>query len=157
MTTSTGKPCLDCVRDGITTKRKTSGKPALCATHRRARRSKRSSYTHDKHIQETYGITSEEYWAIYEAQGGVCYICRRARGLKKKLSVDHCHATGLVRGLLCTMCNKYILGHLRDDPAAAQRVIDYLGNPPAVAVIGRRITPDVLALTGSQDEEDDAA
>ena len=148
------KPCVDCAKEGILTKRKTTGKPALCATHRRARRSKRSAYTHDKHIMETYGISSEEYWLIYEAQGGVCYICRRARGIKKKLSVDHCHSTGQVRGLLCTMCNKYILGHLRDDVEAAQRVIDYLLHPPALDVIGIRITPDVAALTGSQEEVD---
>lgn len=138
-----GKPCIDCVAEGITSKRKTPFPGPRCATHNRLKRFDRRNYTHEKHIGDTYGITSQEYQAIYEFQGGRCYICRRATGVKKKLSVDHCHKTGMVRGLLCTMCNKYVLGHLRDDPEAAQRVIDYLTAPPAVAVIGVRITPDM--------------
>ncbi|AOE44479.1 endonuclease VII [Gordonia phage Strosahl] len=114
-----------------------------CATHHRQVRRNRRNYSHERHIGETYGITSEQYLQIYEAQGGVCYICQRARGLKKKLSVDHCHATGMVRGLLCQKCNRDILGHLRDDPEAAQRIIDYLRAPPAVQAIGVIITPDM--------------
>ncbi|WIC40162.1 endonuclease VII [Gordonia phage Battleship] len=114
-----------------------------CATHHRQVRRNRRKYSHERHIGETYGITSEQYLQIYEAQGGVCYICQRARGLKKKLSVDHCHATGMVRGLLCQKCNRDILGHLRDDPEAAQRIIDYLRAPPAVQAIGVIITPDM--------------
>lgn len=144
------KRCIDCVAEGISTRRKlaTTKNGRLvpgprCATHHRSKRRNRQRYSHERHILETYGITSEEYWEIYRAQGGCCYICRRAKGARKKLSVDHCHKTGMVRGLLCTVCNKYVLGHLRDEPEAAQRVIDYLKSPPAVAVIGVRITPDM--------------
>ena len=79
-----------------------------------------------------YGLTAEEYWKIYEYQGGCCYICRRATGASKRLSVDHCHETGIVRGLLDTPCNRNVLGHLRDDTDALQRAIDYLTNYPAV-------------------------
>lgn len=92
---------------------------------------------------ETYGITEEEYWEIYEHQEGYCYICRRANGRRKRLSVDHCHATGMVRGLLCTSCNRNVLGHLRDDPAALERAAEYLRTPPAPQAIGVRITPDM--------------
>lgn len=134
--------CLDCKKHGITTSRKATGKPLLCATHRRGRRTKRRDYSHDRHIGETYGITTQEYNAIYAAQGGFCAICRRARGLSKRLSVDHCHATGQIRGLLCRNCNRDVLGHLRDDPEALYRAAEYLITPPAVAVIGVRITPD---------------
>jgi hypothetical protein len=98
----------------------------------------------------TYGITSTEYWEIYEYQQGACYICRRATGRYKKLSVDHCHETGLVRGLLCQPCNRNVLGHLRDDTDALERAIDYLLSPPAVYVIGDRITPDILLSTNSE-------
>lgn len=137
------KRCIDCLSEGITTKRKTPHPGPRCATHNRVKRRSRRDYTHERHILETYGLTTEQYWEIYAAQGGVCYICRRARGLKKKLSVDHCHATGTVRGLLCQRCNRDVLGHLRDDPEAAQRVIDYLREPPAVGAIGVVITPDM--------------
>lgn len=144
--------CIDCKTEGITTKRKLKigrgGKPVpgpRCATHHRAKRTTRRNYSHDRHIGETYGISSEEYWKIYEAQGGKCAICQRATGVRKKLSVDHCHKTGVVRGLLCGSCNRDVLGHLRDDTEALQRAITYLVTPPAVRVIGTRITPDVAA------------
>lgn len=90
-----------------------------------------------------YGITADEYWEIYNYQGGRCYICQRGTGARKRLSVDHDHKTGIVRGLLDTGCNKWVLGLLRDDTDALQRAIDYLDHPPAVYVIGTRITPDL--------------
>lgn len=86
---------------------------------------------------ELYGITSEEYQRIYEYQGGSCAICQRARGLRKKLSVDHDHSTGEVRGLLCQKCNRDVLGHLRDDTNALYRAADYLMSPPARNALGR--------------------
>lgn len=139
----TAPKCLDCKKEGVQTLRHATGKPLLCATHRRARKFNRRTYTHEKHILDTYALTSEEYWKIYEAQGGVCYMCRRAKGTgRRKLSVDHCHKTGLVRGLICSVDNKY-LGHARDQIEHFERCIEYLKDPPAVAVIGVRITPDM--------------
>lgn len=138
--------CLDCRKEGLSNKRKVTGKPPLCATHRRARRAARRNYSWERHIQETYGLTPDEYWAIYEAQGGKCYICQRATGARKKLSVDHCHKTGMVRGLLCQKCNRDVLGHLRDEPDAFERGITYLKFPPAFAVIGTRIVPDHMEV-----------
>lgn len=90
-----------------------------------------------------YGLSAAEYWAIYEYQNGKCYICERAKGTgKRRLSVDHDHETGLVRGLLCLPCNRDILGHLRDSVAALLRAIRYLTNPPAFDVIGHRPVPN---------------
>ena len=59
-----------------------------------------------------YGLTGEMYDAILAAQGGGCAICGnkydvphpRTKG-KQLLSVDHCHATKRVRGILCSSCN----------------------------------------------------
>lgn len=47
-----------------------------------------------------YGITTEQYDELMEAQGGLCCIC----GEPAK-AVDHNHDTGVVRGILCTNCN----------------------------------------------------
>ncbi|AGK87989.1 endonuclease VII [Mycobacterium phage Severus] len=141
------KPCIDCTAEGITTKRKAPHPGPRCVTHHRAIRSQRKSRTQEQRWMDVYGITAEQYWAIYEAQGGYCYICRRANGKRKRLSVDHCHATGVVRGLLCTACNRNVLGHLRDDPEAFERALDYLDRPPAVRAIGVVVVPDHVSET----------
>jgi hypothetical protein len=67
-----------------------------------------------------YGISEEEFDLLVESQDRRCAICRRPetimrRGKLSRLSVDHDHTTGLVRGLLCQTCNS-TLGLLRDDP-----------------------------------------
>jgi hypothetical protein len=91
-------------------------------------------------VAAVYGLKDGQYEALYAAQGGVCAICRRAKGLTKKLAVDHDHKTGYVRGLLCSPCNK-LLGHLRDDPNLAAGIWAYLVKPPAHNVIGL-VKPD---------------
>lgn len=58
-----------------------------------------------------YNITPEEYERLFEAQGGLCAICRQSETIKtgagalRRLAVDHDHATDRVRGLLCYRCN----------------------------------------------------
>lgn len=62
-----------------------------------------------------YGLTLAEYDARLAEQGRVCAICRQPQGRGWDLAVDHDHATGAVRGLLCGKCN-VAPGLLRDDP-----------------------------------------
>lgn len=100
-------------------------------------RRERSDNAHGKALEARYGITKADYWNLYEFQGGYCYICRRATGATRRLTVDHDHATGLVRGLLCRPCNT-MLGHLRDDIDAFQRVIDYLKEPPFASMMNTK-------------------
>jgi recombination endonuclease VII len=90
--------------------------------------------SHDAYVSRTYGIPLGSYRLLYEAQGGVCYICRRSKGTTKRLAVDHDHRTGRVRGLICKPCN-WLLGHSRDDPEMFTRAREYLLNPPARSVI----------------------
>lgn len=106
-----------------------------CATCHRDRKAALREASWARGIKERYGITPEQYWALYEAQGGTCYICERATGKVRKLAVDHDHKTGYVRGLLCKPCNS-VLAHLRDDVLAAYRLNMYLRYPPAFEVIG---------------------
>lgn len=65
--------------------------------------------------RRTYGITPAEYDRMSEAQGGKCRICGLECSTGRRLAVDHCHATGRVRALLCMLCNR-ALGLLKDDP-----------------------------------------
>lgn len=83
-------------------------------------------------LSSTYGITQGDYDALLAEQGGVCAICGQDEpaahgrtGEKFALSVDHCHDTGRVRGLLCQKCNRAI-GLLGDDVDLLKKAIYYL-------------------------------
>jgi dCMP deaminase len=78
-------------------------------------------------IKRTYGITLDEYNTLLKRQNGVCAICKRLppTGFKRRLSVDHDHATNRVRGLLCDNCNSGI-GLLKDDPKLLRIAMSYL-------------------------------
>lgn len=140
---SAAKRCKDCEAEGIRTRRVAKYPGPRCSTHHRATRKKRKDYSHQTHVEETYGISYEQYWEIYKAQGGKCAICQRANGTRRKLSVDHDHSCcngprscgKCVRGLLCRSCNRNVLGHLRDSVDALQRAVDYLERPPAKRVL----------------------
>lgn len=89
-----------------------------------------SSKTHDAMVAKTYGITGDDYEALLKRQGGKCAICR-ARPKSKRLAVDHNHATGAVRGLLCSRCNHDLLGSAWDSLALATALWHYMNTPPA--------------------------
>jgi hypothetical protein len=87
----------------------------------------RASPTRTAQLKRRYGISPAEYDALLEKQGGTCAICRmRSKG---RLCVDHCHVTGMVRGLLCNECNT-ALGYLKDDQASLVAALAYLGALP---------------------------
>lgn len=76
-------------------------------------------------IIESYGITVADYERMNAEQGGVCAICGQAETNGRSLAVDHCHATGRVRGLLCGTCNRGI-GLLKDDADRVMSAAIYL-------------------------------
>ena len=79
-----------------------------------------------KELKRKYGITLEQYNQMFADQNGNCGICKRNQSeFTIALCVDHCHATGAVRGLLCMGCNT-ALGHLNDDPELVQSALNYL-------------------------------
>jgi len=81
-------------------------------------------------VQDTYGLAEGDYERLYEHQGRRCFICQRATGASRRLSVDHDHKTGEVRGLLCRPCND-VLGHARDNRDFFLRAVKYLDTPPS--------------------------
>lgn len=92
---------------------------------------KRARYTeHHRRwaLKNLYDLSLEEYDALLLKQKGLCAICERpqvpgARG--GRLFVDHDHASGKVRGLLCTKCNS-LLGHAEDKEEILQAAGRYL-------------------------------
>ena len=61
----------------------------------------------DARYRREYGITLVEYDQMLAEQGGVCAICKKEPD-GRRLSVDHDHVTGEVRGLLCVRCNSFL-------------------------------------------------
>ena len=80
-------------------------------------------------LRSKYGITLQQYEEMLEAQGSRCAICQtKESNPDRKLApfaVDHCHATGKVRSLLCSNCN-FMLGAARDDVSTLTAAIRYL-------------------------------
>ncbi len=89
-----------------------------------------TAYNLDRNLRLRFGMSTADYWALFDLQGGVCWICQR-KPRSVRLAVDHDHKTGLVRGLLCSQCNHKLLGAAHDDPERLWRALNYLVNPPA--------------------------
>jgi len=84
-------------------------------------------------IKRRYGLTTHQVVQLAAVQGEVCAICGSVPDMTQKhgaLHVDHDHATGLVRGLLCRSCNAG-LAFFKDDPQRLMAAIGYLKHPPA--------------------------
>jgi len=81
-------------------------------------------------LMNNHGITLMKYNLILKKQNGVCAICgkketQRNQFSLNKLSVDHCHKTNKIRGLLCHKCNKG-LGLFDDNIEYLKSAIIYL-------------------------------
>ena len=139
--------CIDCRKEGVTTVRaidpRSGPRSPRCATHMRARKRATRERAHARHVEAEFQLSSEEYWLLYAAHDGRCYVCRKGRGLSRRLSVDHDHnlcdthppnrgCARCVRALLCSRCNT-LLGWL--DVDALTRAIAMLMNPPARKVL----------------------
>lgn len=82
-------------------------------------------------LRKRFQLTTAEYDKMFHAQNGVCAICKKKEvdrsklGKLKWLSVDHCHKTGMIRGLLCRKCNAAI-GMMDESAALMTRAAEYL-------------------------------
>lgn len=89
-----------------------------------------------QHLRKTYGLSPEQYAAMLDNCDYKCQICQQpvrhitdTCGRADKACVDHDHATGYVRGILCHSCNRQLtFVELHRNP-----ILDYLdGKRPAV-------------------------
>lgn len=86
----------------------------------------------ESRVLQRYGLLPDQLQLLLKLQDNSCAICNRTfegRGPAKSPHVDHCHASDVVRGLLCFSCNTG-LGDFDDNPVWFQAAIDYLGRPP---------------------------
>jgi hypothetical protein len=88
--------------------------------HRRAYR--------NRYYKKTYGITLEQFEDIFKAQDCKCAICFCPLDIDEESSkahLDHNHATGKIRQILCVRCNKGI-GYLQEDTEILESAINYI-------------------------------
>lgn len=86
----------------------------------------------DAYLKRKYNISLEEYQQLLQLQNYVCAICKEPESKvdhkaekTNSLTVDHCHKTGEIRGLLCDRCNRAI-GLFHDDPKLLEFATNYL-------------------------------
>lgn len=86
-------------------------------------------YWHNQ-LMAKRGISYEQYKELEAKQSGVCAICKQPEtekqyGKTMPLSVDHCHKSGKIRGLLCSKHNRG-LGQFNDNILFLESAIAYL-------------------------------
>ena len=126
------RKCRACAAE--TSRRKYAEDPSFRA-RKNGWAAKNPDKVRDKHLRRKYGLTLAEYNERGEALGWRCQICdrqcqpvplERGRGWQRLcLVVDHDHATGRVRGLICDPCNK-ALGAVEDSRQTLRAMIEYL-------------------------------
>ncbi len=80
-------------------------------------------YRRWSNIRIRYKITKEQYNEIVESQDGKCVLCHEDIGPKSV--IDHCHSSGVVRGILCNNCNA-LVGFSKESIEVLNRTIEYL-------------------------------
>lgn len=78
-----------------------------------------------KYLMSSYGLTEDEFSKMLKEQNHSCAICKTTDWGRPSPSIDHCHTTGKVRGLLCNNCNRG-LGLLKDSQEIIENAIKYL-------------------------------
>lgn len=80
-------------------------------------------------ISSSYGLTLDRFDALLIESCGRCSICGDSFNSSEPF-IDHCHATGIVRGLLCNECN-CMIGLARDSNKILESAIMYLSGAQA--------------------------
>lgn len=76
-------------------------------------------------FKKSYGIDLNQYNQLFSNQNGCCAVCEQHQTeLSRKLVVDHCHSSQIVRGLLCHSCNT-ALGLLKEKTKTMHNLINY--------------------------------
>ena len=80
-----------------------------------------------KRREYKFGLTQEAFDAILQVQNFRCAACKADLSVmpSKHVHVGHCHATGLIRGILCHPCNM-TLGLMKEDPKALLGLVSYI-------------------------------
>jgi predicted nucleic acid-binding Zn ribbon protein len=92
-----------------------------------------------RQLSQKYGLTVEDAARLVEYQQNKCFICDKFFWKPEQMAIDHSHDTGITRGLLCWQCNHRLLPAAKESPEILRKAAEYLENPPAVKLLGKRI------------------
>lgn len=81
-----------------------------------------------------FDISIEEYDAMLAFQGGGCAICGKPHE-KYNFPVDHEHKSGIVRGVLCSVCNQLLKEKVNRE--WLEKALQYIIAPPSFLALGR--------------------
>lgn len=76
-------------------------------------------------LKNVFNITEEVFEELFDSQNRSCAICGTETPTGYNWHIDHCHATGKVRGILCSKCNQGI-GLLGDTAERVKKAYEYL-------------------------------
>ncbi len=96
---------------------------------------RRKQYYLKNTLKREYGLTVDQYNAMVAEQHGLCAICKKPPPSKRRLDVDHDHADGHVRQLLCNECNKG-LGCFKDSLEFLDAALRYLRKHSQLRLVG---------------------
>ena len=98
-----------------------------------ARKHEMSLYGRRRHLMRSYGMTLEDFHAMWVKQSGLCGICSciLEAGTVNGVHIDHDHDTMKVRGLLCAKCNRG-LGQFSDSAEKLESAAEYIRNKGVV-------------------------
>lgn len=131
---------VPCRKGHIAPRYASSGQCRDCARMHRVRRfATNAEQTYNSKLRIWYGLTRSQYDAMLDAQDHRCGVCAKPfqrpvltsgnrHGPRWRPLVDHCHATGRVRGLLCTRCNA-LLGQALESASVLEAAAAYLRKP----------------------------
>ena len=105
-----------------------------------------------RNLWNNFRLTPEKWDQIDAYQGHVCFFCGKRQPSGKRLATDHAHSgstAGLVRGLLCSSCNR-LLGKIERVVLTRyyahlglvgmlKRILEYIEAPPAVKALGEAV------------------
>lgn len=169
MDTNELRTCTECGTGKPLSEFHRNGRVGLYPRCRSCRSAKRKAWRETYRVEQarhrraaalaTFGLTVDEYETMLASQGGVCAICSKECTTGRRLAVDHDHASGRVRALLCYPCN-VALGHYEAIKEAAEAFLARFGagNPlisHGTALAEKRATPRIRLSSGASQLTDD--
>jgi hypothetical protein len=110
----------------------------------------------ESHLRRTYGITAVEFEQLFQSQGFCCACCKSTDPKSDQgWCIDHEHGTKIIRGILCSPCNRGI-GFLGDTLEGVQKALTYLGSCTALKVEKLPSTSEGSEERGTVKTDEDA-